>query len=246
MMRSLLPRIVDKLFRWTLRVTEALIRRGAKQGRQAWFDPCEFAWTVVLEKQWLEIRRELDAVLLDRDAIPSFQEVSIEQRAITNDDRWKTFVMFVFATPIDHNCQRCPQTTELLRTIPGLQNAMFSILAPGKHIPEHRGPYNGLLRYHLGLKVPYDGDTCAIWVDGERRAWVEGKTMIFDDTFPHRVRNDTREERVVLFADFERPLAWPLAVVNRAVLAWLAATPFARQPIDRLLTGRFGGGAPGD
>ena len=31
---------------------------------------------------------------------------------------------------------------------------MFSILAPGKHIPPHDGPYKGVLRYHLGLVVP--------------------------------------------------------------------------------------------
>jgi aspartyl/asparaginyl beta-hydroxylase (cupin superfamily) len=245
-MTALAARIADKLFRLTIRVSEALIRRGSPQGRQAWFDPREFAWTVVLEQRWSEVRRELDHVLLDRDAIPSFQDVSIEQRAITDDNRWKTYFMFVFGTPIEVNCQRCPLTVELLQAIPGLQNAMFSILAPGKDIPEHRGPYNGVLRYHLALKVPRDGDSCAIWVDGERRIWSEGETMIFDDSFPHRVRNDTREERVVLFADFERPLAWPLAVINRAVLAWLAATPFVKRGLDRLLTGRFGDGVPGD
>ena len=31
---------------------------------------------------------------------------------------------------------------------------MFSILAPGKRIPPHDGPYKGVLRYHLGLIVP--------------------------------------------------------------------------------------------
>ena len=34
-----------------------------------------------------------------------------------------------------------------------MMTAFFSILAPGKHIPPHRGPYKGLLRYHLGLQV---------------------------------------------------------------------------------------------
>jgi aspartyl/asparaginyl beta-hydroxylase (cupin superfamily) len=245
-MMALGLRIADKLFRLTIGVSEALIRRASPHGRQAWFDAREFAWTADLEQRWPEVRRELDRVLLDREAIPSFQDVSIEQRAITDDNRWKTYFMFVFGTPIGANCERCPLTVELLQAIPGLQNAMFSILAPGKHIPEHRGPYNGVLRYHLALKVPGDSEACAIWVDGERRTWSEGKTMIFDDSFPHRVRNDTEEERVVLFADFERPLPWPLAAINRAVLAWLAATPFARRGLERLLTGRFGDGGRGD
>ena len=28
---------------------------------------------------------------------------------------------------------------------------MFSILEPGKHLPPHKGPDNGVLRLHLGL-----------------------------------------------------------------------------------------------
>ena len=77
-----------------------------------------------------------------------------EQAAISDDERWRTYFLQVFGRPIPANCQRCPRTAELLRAVPGLGNAVFSILLPGKHIPEHRGPYKGLLRYHLALRVP--------------------------------------------------------------------------------------------
>ena len=54
------------------------------------------------------------------------------------------------------NCQRCPLTTQLVESIPGMKTAFFSIMLPGKYIPEHRGPYKGLLRYQLALKVPQE------------------------------------------------------------------------------------------
>ena len=37
-------------------------------------------------------------------------------------------------------------------------SACLSFVAPGKHIPVHRGPFRGVLRFHLGLIVPPDAD----------------------------------------------------------------------------------------
>ena len=35
---------------------------------------------------------------------------------------------------------------KLLEKIPGCTTGFFSILSPHKHIPEHRGPWAGVLR----------------------------------------------------------------------------------------------------
>ena len=40
-----------------------------------------------------------------------------------------------------------------------MKTAMISILSPRKHILDHRGPYKGVLRYHLGLIVPQDAES---------------------------------------------------------------------------------------
>lgn len=221
----------------SLRVSESLIRRCAADGRRVFFDPTAFDWVRVLEADWRAIRGELDRVLEDRARIPNFQDISEEQRSVTQDDRWKVFVFSVFGTRIEESCARCPRTARLLDNIPGLCNAMFSILAPRKRIPEHRGPYAGLLRYHLALKVPTAVRECRIRVNGIDRHWEEGSTMIFDDAYPHSVANETDEERVVLFADFERPLGTILGAVNRVALAALARSPLARRPIERLANG---------
>ena len=93
-----------------------------------------------------------------RDALPNFQDISTDQATITDDDRWKTYFLYGFGFRSDANCARCPETARLVAAVPGMQTAMFSILAPGKHIPEHNGPYKGVIRYHLGIKVPRDAD----------------------------------------------------------------------------------------
>lgn len=238
-MADIIGRIGMRALGLAIATAEAAIRRFSRDGRRAYFDTADFAWAARLEEHWREIRGELDAVLAGREPIPPFHVVSEEQRSITDDDRWRVFVFRVFGTPVERNCRRCPRTAALLAEIPGLRNAMFSILAPRKVIPEHRGIYCGLLRYHLALKVPADGASCRLWVAGEARGWEEGRTLIFDDAYPHSVRNDTGEERVVLFADFERPLPGPLAPANRAFLALLARLPLFREPLAKFERGEL-------
>jgi beta-hydroxylase len=115
-----------------------------------------------------------------------------------------------------------------MRAIPGMKTAMFSILAAGKHIPPHRGPYKGVLRYHLGLIVPQPAEACRIRVGDEVRHWTEGGSLVFDDTYDHEVWNDTGGQRVVLFVDVVRPLTGAAAQLNRALLWLIARSPLVR------------------
>lgn len=233
----MLTRVADKA-----RVMgEAMIFAADRSADQRYFETAGLPWVGVLEAHWRDIRAELDAVLAARQRIPTFQEVSREQAAISDDERWRTFFLQVFGRPITANCQRCPRTAELLGAVPGLGNAVFSILLPGKHIPAHRGPYKGLLRYHLALRVPAPAERCWIEVEGERRHWQEGSSLLFDDSFTHSAANDADDIRVVLFLDFPRPLPAPLAWLNRCVIRLLCATEFARRPVDYLERNAAGG-----
>ncbi|MBC7881275.1 MAG: aspartyl/asparaginyl beta-hydroxylase domain-containing protein, partial [Anaerolineae bacterium] len=87
------------------------------------------------------------------------------------------------------------------------------------HIPAHCGVSKGVLRYHLGLIVPAEGDQCCIRVDNEIRSWSEGKSLIFDDTFEHEVWNRDPRRRVVLMIDTLRPLPPVLSAINRVFMA---------------------------
>jgi len=187
-------------------------------GDQPFFNPSRFPWTQPLEAQWAVMREELDALLQHRDALPSFHDITEDASTISHDDRWKTYFFYGYGEKAEANCARCPETTRLIEQVPGMQTAFFSILAPGKHIPAHRGPYKGVLRYHLGLKVPTPAERCRIRVADQVQHWGEGQSMVFDDTFNHEVWNDTEGERAILFLDVKRPLPGPLDGLNTLIL----------------------------
>jgi beta-hydroxylase len=199
---------------------------------QPWFDPDDFPWTRAIEAHTLEIRRELFLVL--QGPVPEFREVSIEQERIVEGAPWKAFVFFLYGRPYEKNTRRCPVTTEALRAIPGMTSAFFSILEPGARLKEHRGPYKGVLRYHLGLKVPEDPRQCGITVGGETRHWEVGRSLVFDDTFAHTAWNESRETRAVLFVDFKRELTGPLKTLNDGMVWLFGLSPFVQNMFERL------------
>jgi len=188
-----------------------------------------------LEENWQVIRAELDKVLEARDALPPFQMVSRDQKRIAQGDRWKTFILYGFRYRAPKNCAQCPETAKLLDAIPGLETAFFSILSPGYHIPAHRGITKGLVRGHLGLKVPQDRANCTMRVDQTSNMWAEGELLIFDDTYDHEVWNNTDEERVVLLFDIVRPMRFGGRILNKAFLKGIRWTSYykdARKQVD--------------
>ena len=209
-----------------LRQLEHLIIRSSLIGDQAQFNPQTFSWVETLESNWLTIRQELETVLQYRDQLPNFQDLSTDQYSITQDNLWKTYLFYGFGIKAQKNCQRCPETTRLLEQIPGMKTAFFSILLPHKHIPRHRGVYKGVVRCHLGLKIPQAQSNCRMQVGEETFYWKEGKCVIFDDTFQHEVWNDTDEVRVVLLLDFVRPLRFPVSWLNQLLISSIARSPF--------------------
>jgi aspartyl/asparaginyl beta-hydroxylase (cupin superfamily) len=211
-----------------VRALERWVLRSSLVPTTPFLDPGVFDWVADLEGGWRDMREELDVVLRHRDELPNFQDISTDQATITDDDRWKTYFFFGYGFRSDANCARCPRTTSLLERVPGMTTAFFSILAPHKHIGEHRGPYRGVLRYHLGLKVPDPTDAAGIKVGGEVRHWAEGSSLLFDDGYEHSAWNDTEGTRVVLFMDVLRPLRRPAADINRALIRGIGASPFVR------------------
>ena len=216
------------------RPAERLVRRFSAVGQHPFFNPSEFAWIPRIEAGWTAIRDELRALLRERERIPSFHEISQEQLKITRDDKWKSYWLYAYGRKIAENCRRCPETARLVETIPGMKTAFFTILAPRAHLAEHLGYYAGFLRYHLGLIVPREKDACRIRVGSDVAHWEEGRSLVFDDTYPHEVWNDTDEERVVLFVDFARPLSFLLSVLNDAVIQVFSRTAWAQEIVENI------------
>ncbi len=212
-----------------IRGIEWLNVRCAAAGNKRVYDLGDFPWAKALELEWRTIRRELDGVLLRKNDLPNFQDISTDVASITKDGGWKTFLLTAYGLNSSKNIALCPETWRLVQSVPGLKTAMFSIFEPGKHLPAHRGPYNGLLRLHLGLVVPEPRDQVAIRVDDEICHWEEGRVLIFDDAYEHEAWNKTDKVRVVLFIDFVKPLRFPANVLNWLVLNLAVFTPFVRE-----------------
>jgi aspartyl/asparaginyl beta-hydroxylase (cupin superfamily) len=226
-----------KFPRWLLlkRIGKPLFRRldrfmaaQSLVGDQELFDPALFPWLPALEASSKEIRAELDRLLPQQEHLPTFTEIQPDQYKINRDAGWKTFWFMGFGTRSEQNLALCPATAQALAKIPDLETAMFSILAPGLHIPKHAGVTKGVLRCHLGLKIPRDAEKVRMAIGSTGFSWQEGKAVVFDDTFKHEVWNDTDEERVVLFFDFRRPMRWPGRLAYAIVHAALNVSPFMR------------------
>ncbi len=208
---------------------ESLVPEYSLVGDSVFFTNEQFPWSQQLEDNWHVVREELDAILDRVGELPNFQDIMPRQQRITQDNGWKTYYFCAFGFVATKNCERCPQTWNSIKDIPGLKVAFFSIFAPGKHVPEHRGKHKGLIRYHLGVRVPEPATKCGIRVNGQVAHWQEGKSLIFDDTFPHEAWNHTDGYRVVLFLDIERPMKFPLSFVNWSVSQVLKFSSIAQE-----------------
>lgn len=226
------------------------LRRNLKQGRMLMdrfgshlaalsdcgdkpvFSASDFAWTRPLEAGFPAIRRELEGVLSRRDKVPNFDEVSPDQAHLTRGNDWKTYFLYAYGYKAERNCTACPETTRLVEDIPGMKTAFFSIMGPGTHVPAHRGPYKGLLRYHLGLVVP-EPEQCSLRVAHQVLHWREGQSVMFDDTYEHEVWNDSQQDRVVLFVDVLRPMPAPWSLANRLLVQAVSMSPLVQDGLKR-------------
>ncbi|WP_342641232.1 aspartyl/asparaginyl beta-hydroxylase domain-containing protein [Rhodoligotrophos ferricapiens] len=193
-------------------------------------DSRDFPFLEKFTQNWETIRDEIAEVLKHREAVPTFQEVSPDQKRIAKGNNWRTFILFGFGEKLPKNCAKTPVTTRLLEQVPNLQTAWFSILAPGYHIPAHRGVSKGILRAHLGLIVPKDAERCRLRVADQICVWREGEIFVFDDTYEHEVWNDTEDERVILLFDFDRPMRFWGRLVNSSFVKLLKLTAYYQEP----------------
>jgi beta-hydroxylase len=131
---------------------------------------------------------------------------------------WKRFYLKWYEEALPSALANCPKTVELLNTIPNVKGAMFANLPPGGKLVQHRDPYAGSLRYHLGLVVPKSPGECRIFIDGHAYSWRDGEDLLFDETYLHYAENTTSDDRIILFCDVERPLKTrAMTAVNRWV-----------------------------
>jgi aspartyl/asparaginyl beta-hydroxylase (cupin superfamily) len=206
----------------------AIIARSSRVGDAPVYDSKLFPWIADLQLRWPEIRSEVEALLTHEEGIPSLADISPDHRRIAPPGQWRSFFLWGYGYRNDENCGRCPRTASAVAAIPGLNSAFFSILAPGAHIPRHRGVTKAILTAHLGLIVPRQSEACRMQVDQQMLHWKEGKSFVFDDCFHHEVWNDTNEQRVILLIQFRRPAGLIGRVVGGLFLAAVRRSRFVQ------------------
>jgi beta-hydroxylase len=122
---------------------------------------------------------------------------------------WKRFYLKWYGDTFPSARDLCPKTVELVQSIPTVNAALFALMPGRSKLGEHRDPFAGSLRYHLGLITP-NSDDCRIYIDGNPRSWRDGQAIMFDETYIHSVNNDTDQDRIILFCDVTRPIGNPI------------------------------------
>jgi aspartate beta-hydroxylase len=173
---------------------------------------------------WLDVRREAFAIAETLPRVPRFHDIMAAQADISaNDGRdWRLYLMKAYGVTIEENLNRCPAIASILAQTPEVLSCSFSFLAPGKHIPEHRGPLRAILRFHLMLSMPCDGNgvpACVMNIDGVPYRLGEGESLLWDDTYRHEVWNRSDQVRIALLLDvWRRDMPTDIALLSRAIL----------------------------
>ena len=191
-------------------------------------DPgAEFPNATKFTAAWQSIRDEATAVQLGK--VPRFHDIMPEQAEISANDGldWRMFVLKAYDIAVAENLARMPVLSRLLAECPEVKSAAISFLAPGKHIPSHRGPFRGIMRFHLGLAIPRQPDgrpATVMMINHQEKRIADGECMLWDDTFPHEVTNHADQTRVALLMDVWRPRMPPdMEILSRLIVRGVQA-----------------------
>ena len=117
---------------------------------------------------------------------------------------WIPFSIYRFGIPNTEVEPHFTETLKLLKNIPGLETAVYSLIEPGTHIKPHKGYSKNVLRCHIGLTPKQDA---YLRVGEVKLTWDEGSLFIFDDTEEHEVLHSGNKPRISFIIDFKRDVS---------------------------------------
>ena len=180
-------------------------------------------------RAWREIRDEAAGVAAALAQVPRFHEIMPEQASISANDRrdWRLFILKAYGVKVARNMARCPRLAALVVASPDVLSASLSFMAPRKHIPPHRGPFRGVLRFYLPLAMPRTAEgrpAAVLRIAGRDYPLAEGECLLWDDTYVHEVWNRSDELRTVLLLDVRRRgMPRDMALLSRLLIATVRA-----------------------
>ncbi len=180
------------------------------------------------------IKKEFHHMHAHSKNLPRYHDIDPGELNISNTTakNWNVFMVYLLGYELPKAREFCPEVSDLVRSIPNIIQAFFSILEPGKSIPKHEGPYLGYLRYHLGIHVPKDNPPKII-VNNQPYIWKPGEAVLFDDSWPHEVINQSDDFRAVLIIDVLRPLPLLPHLINLFTTQIIARYTYGRKTMNR-------------
>lgn len=164
--------------------------------------------------RWLEqmhpiFKAELEAILnAPGDLFGQLMQLDPSREHLATPGGWDTLRIVRYHHWYEIFCQLAPQTCELIKTRPEINeckfmNVNYVRLNPGTHLKPHFG--NGpRLSAHLPVKAP-EPMRAGLTVADQKRLWVEGEAILFDDTYPHMVSHWGEQPRYVILVWFCHP-----------------------------------------
>ena len=180
-------------------------------------NPSEVPGLTEVAPRWQEFRYEIEPLMRERENIPPLGKISPDHRRIASTPAWKSFFFEGYGYESTANKARCPKLVNAIDSIPGVVVAFLSIMEPGTHVPLHRGLTKSWLNCHLPLILPDDGKRCEIAIDDQVHQWRYGEWLVFDETYPHEVWNESNQPRVMLLLQVQRQMRWPGRLVTRGI-----------------------------
>jgi aspartate beta-hydroxylase len=78
------------------------------------------------------------------------------------------------------------------------------------------------MRFHLGLDIPRQEDgrpATVMIINNEERRIADGEGMLWDDTYPHEVKNYANRARIALLLDVWRPkMPLDMEILSRMIV----------------------------
>lgn len=165
-------------------------------------DPSGWPEVKRIEENWTIIRDELVEALARGDTgLASYRDLSKTDRKAS----WSTVGLLYWTVKSAENVARFPKTWELFKDIPSLTSCSLHLLSPHSTIKPHIGDTDAMARFHIGLIIPAGLPRCGFRCGTERKEWVEGKALCFNDAREHTAWNNTDEDRFIISFDLMYP-----------------------------------------
>ncbi|GAB5498375.1 MAG: aspartyl/asparaginyl beta-hydroxylase domain-containing protein [Pseudohongiellaceae bacterium] len=174
--------------------------------------------------QWQVLREEAMQLIDNIESVPRFHELMPEQYQLSShgNKEWRMFIVRAYGLDISENMTRVPVLANLVRSDPSIKSASISFLAPGKQVPTHTGPFRGITRFYMGLQVPLaqDGEPgVTLTIANQNFRLGNGDALLWDDTYPHSVANNTDQWRIALLLDIYRAdMPGPLRAFTNSII----------------------------